>query len=118
MDKCKSSSSLKKEGLNVNTFRGHAGWNSKMNQICKAFVKRKVFQKKRQYEKTYTRIKRGSGFVKFGQPIEPGRKVKEDKMNLSVSFYIDRSGSMDSSIDILFKSVFYIFYILFFFFFR
>jgi len=106
--KCKSSGSLKKEGLKVNTLRGQSGWNTQMNQICKGFVKKKVFQKKRQFEKTYTRVRRGSGFVKFGQPIDPGRKVKEDKMNLSVSFYIDRSGSMGSSIDSVFKAVFYI----------
>jgi len=106
--KCKSSGSLKKEGLQVNTLRGQAGWNTQMNQICKGFVKKKVFQKKRQFEKTYTRVRRGSGFIKYGQPIEPGRKVKEDKMNLSVSFYIDRSGSMEDSIDNVFKAAFYI----------
>lgn len=108
LSKCESSTSLKKDGLKANTYKGQAGWNTKMNQICKAFVKKKIFQKKRQYEKTYTRIKRGSGFVKFGQPIDPGRKVKEDKMDINVAFYIDRSGSMGNSIDNVFKAVFYI----------
>ena len=108
LNKCESSKQLKREGLKVNTDRGISGWNNEMNKICKAFVKKKIFQKKRQYEKTYTRIKRGSGFVKFGQPIDPGRKIKEDKMDINVAFYIDRSGSMGNSIDNVFKAVFYI----------
>ena len=108
LNKCKSSTSLKREGLKVNTFRGISGWNTEMNRICKAFVKKKIFQKKRQYEKTYSRIRRGSGFVKFGQPIDPGRKIKEDKMDINVAFYIDRSGSMGNSINNVFKAVFYI----------
>lgn len=108
LNKCESSKQLKREGLKVNTDRGISGWNNEMNKICKAFVKKKIFQKKRQYEKTYTRIKRGSGFVKFGQPIDPGRKIKEDKMDINVAFYIDRSGSMDRSIDNVFGAVFYI----------
>ena len=106
--KCESSTSLKRDGLKANTFKGQSGWNTKMNQICKAFVKKKIFQKKRQFEKTYTRVRRGSGFVKFGNPIDPGRKVKEDKMDVNVAFYIDRSGSMSGSIDNVFKAVFYI----------
>lgn len=108
LSKCNSSSSLKREGLKVKTSYGNAGWNTQMNKICKAFVKKKIFQKKRQYEKTYSRVKRGSGFVKFGNPIEPGRKIKEDKMDINVAFYIDRSGSMFNSINNVFKAVFYI----------
>ena len=108
LSKCESSSSLKREGLKVKTSYGNAGWNTQMNQICKAFVKKKIFQKKRQFEKTYTRVRRGSGFVKFGNPIEPGRKIKEDKMDINVAFYIDKSGSMDNSIDNVFEAVFYI----------
>lgn len=108
LKKCESASALKREGLKVNTARGISGWNTQMNKICKAFVKKKIFQKKRQYEKTYSRIRRGSGFVKFGQPIDPGRKIKEDKMDINVAFYVDKSGSMYSSINNVFKAVFYI----------
>lgn len=108
LSKCESSSSLKREGLKVKTSYGNAGWNTQMNKICKAFVKKKIFQKKRQYEKTYSRVRRGSGFVKFGNPIEPGRKIKEDKMDINVAFYIDKSGSMYNSIDNVFEAVFYI----------
>lgn len=106
LSKCYASSKLKTEGLQVNTYKGVAGWNTKMNTIINGFVKKKVFQKKRQYEKTYTRIKRGSGFVKFGEPIEPGRKIKEDKLNIDCGFYLDVSGSMGNSTKLVFEAVF------------
>lgn len=106
--KCKKSLELKESGLAVNTSNGVSGWNQQMNVSINAFVKKKVFQKKRQYQQTYSRIKRGSGFVKFGEPIKPGKKVKEEKLTINVAFYIDRSGSMGSSIDNVFKALYII----------
>ena len=106
---CKLSKELKKDGLVVQTTnRASTGWNTQMNQYINSYVKKKVFQKKRQYESTYTRIKRGSGFVKFGQPINPGRKIREDKLNINVAFYVDRSGSMGNCIDDVFKATYVI----------
>ena len=92
--KCKSSVALKKDGLGVNNQRGMASWNEKLNANVNAFVKKKIFQKKRQFEKTYSRVKRGSGFIEFGKPIEPGRKVREQKLTINACFYVDCSGSM------------------------
>ncbi len=71
-----------------------ASWNEKLNANVNAFVKKKIFQKKRQFEKTYSRVKRGSGFIEFGKPIEPGRKVREQKLTINACFYVDCSGSM------------------------
>ena len=79
-----------------------------MNSSINAFVKKKVFQKKREYQSTYSRVKRGSGFVKYGQPIQPGRKIKEEKFTINVAFYIDRSGSMSGSIENVFKALYII----------
>ena len=92
--KCKSSVALKKDGLGVNNQRGMASWNEKLNTYVNAFVKKKIFQKKRQFERTYSRVKRGSGFIEFGKPIEPGRKVREQKLTINACFYVDCSGSM------------------------
>lgn len=92
--KCKSSVALKKDGLGVNNQRGMASWNEKLNANVNAFVKKKIFQKKRQFERTYSRVKRGSGFIEFGKPIEPGRKVREQKLTINACFYVDCSGSM------------------------
>jgi len=74
--------------------RGNSGWDTQMKTVINGFIKKRVFQKKRQYQSTYSRVKRGSGFIKFGEPISPGRKVKEDKMTLNMAFYVDKSGSM------------------------
>lgn len=102
--KCKSSLELSKSGLGGNSQRGTASWNEKMNINANAFVKKKLFQKKRQYESTYTRVKRGSGFVEYGKPIEQGRRIKENKFTINAAFYIDRSGSMGGSIDNVFNA--------------
>lgn len=106
--KCKVSKDLKDTGLAVNTKSGSNGWNEKMNSYVNTFVKKKVFQKKRQYQETYSRIRRGSGFVEYGKPIKPGKKVKEEKLNINVAFYIDRSGSMSNCINQVFKACYVI----------
>jgi len=106
ISKCKKSVELKESGLATNTNNGIGGWNKQMNSSINTFVKKKVFQKKREYQSTYSRVKRGSGFIKYGQPIQPGRKIKEEKFTINVAFYIDRSGSMGSSINNVFKALY------------
>ena len=49
-------------------------------------------------KRSYSRVKRGSGFVTFGQPIQPGKIRNKDKMMLSINFFTDCSGSMGSSL--------------------
>ena len=77
-----------------------------MNSSVKAFVKKKVWSHKRQYKSTYSRIKRGSGFVSYGDQLKPGRKKIEKKLTINVAFYIDRSGSMSHSIKNVFKALY------------
>lgn len=104
---CSTSAALKKEGIQVNTTtRANTGWDEKMNVTINGYVKKRVFQKRRQYQKTYSRIRRGSGPIQFGKPLEPGRRVKEDKLTIDVAFYVDRSSSMGSSIDLVFKAAY------------
>jgi len=93
--KCKKSLELKESGLGIGTRKGAPSWNQQMNSYVNAYVKKKVFQKKREFKKTYSRVKRGSGFVKQGMPIQPGKRIREEKLTINVAFYIDRSGSMD-----------------------
>lgn len=93
--KCKKSLELKESGLGIGTRKGAPSWNQQMNSYVNAYVKKKVFQKKREFKKTYSRVKRGSGFIKQGMPIQPGKKIREEKLTINVAFYIDRSGSMD-----------------------
>jgi hypothetical protein len=106
LNKCKSSVKCEKSGLETNTTKGVASWNQQMNTYINAFVKKKVFQKKRQHESTYSRVKRGSGVIKYGDPIKPGRRIREEKMIINAAFYIDRSGSMGPCIENVFSAVF------------
>jgi len=104
ISKCKKSVELKKSGLSTGVNNGMSGWNQQLNASCNAFVKKKVFQKKREYKSTYSRTKRGSGFVEYGKPIKPGRKIRENKLTINVAFYIDISGSMGSCIKDVWKA--------------
>lgn len=104
--KCKSSKQLKRPSLGINVKRGSATWNQQLNTCVNKYVRQRVASKKRKYEKTYRRVKRGTGYVEFGQPIEPGRRVKQDKMIINAAFYVDRSGSMSSRIDNVFTAIF------------
>lgn len=107
---CTMSVNLKKSGLMMEGTRKGASvaWNQQMNTYIKAYVKNKVFQKQREFKRTYQRIKRGSGFVEYGSPIERGKKLKNDKLLINVAFYVDRSGSMGNSIDNVFKALYFI----------
>ena len=102
--KCKASKEKKKNGLKVEVYQGNVSWNQQMNKAVNAFVKKMVFQKKREYESTYSRFKRGSGYVEYGQFIMPGEKEKENGLIIDTAFYIDRSGSMTSHINNVFKA--------------
>ena len=106
LEKCKKSHELSKSGLATNTHKGGTGWNQQMNASVKAFVKKKVWSHKRQYKSTYSRIKRGSGFVKYGDQIKPGRKKIEKKLTINVAFYVDRSASMGNNIKNVFKALY------------
>ena len=106
--KCKSSAKLEKDGLAAQVTKGVKGWNVELDQRINKFVKQKVFQKKRQWESTYSRVKRGTGYVKMGEPLQPGRRVKDDTMVINVAFYIDRSGSMGSALKTVFDGAYVI----------
>ena len=95
--KCTASKQLKKDGLRVTIqSKGDTTWNEKMNLNIIAFVKKRIAIKKREYQKTYSKVKRGTGFVKPGQIILPGRRIKKNGLIVNTAFYIDCSGSMDS----------------------
>lgn len=106
--KCKSSVKLEKDGLAAQVTKGVKGWNVELDQRINKFVKQKVFQKKRQWESTYSRVKRGTGYVKMGEPLQPGRRIKDDTMVINVAFYIDRSGSMGSALNTVFDATYVI----------
>ena len=107
---CTMASTLKKSGLITDgTKKGTSlPWNKQMNSYIKAYVKNKVFQKQREFKRTYQKVKRGSGFVEYGKPIERGKKLRNDKLLINVAFYVDRSGSMGNSINHVFDALYII----------
>ena len=97
VSKCKSSERREDTTVQIKNPYGSISWNKKLESEITAFVKENVFNKKREWESTYQRVKRGSGFVRFGEPIQAGRRIKRDGMVIDFAFYIDASGSMDSA---------------------
>ncbi len=106
INKCTASEMLKPNGMEVKIQKGNGGWNTQLESIVNGYVKQKIFKTKRLYQQTYSRVKRGSGFIKFGEPIVPGRKVREDKFDVSIGFYVDVSGSMGNDIEKVWKTVY------------
>lgn len=104
LKKCKSSLTLQSSGLMAGTHRGTNGWNEKLNYDVNAFVKARVMQHRRQFEKTYSRLRRGAGPVRMGQPLQPGHRVKKQGLTINTAFYIDRSGSMSGCIHDVFDA--------------
>lgn len=93
---CTKSLKLEESGLGITTDKGQKGWNDVMKSHVISYVKKKVFQKQRMYKKTYQRVKRGTGVIKMGQPVVPGKKIRDEKLTINPAFYIDSSGSMGS----------------------
>jgi predicted metal-dependent peptidase len=104
--KCKNSVKCDPNGLANNTRKGKGAWNKQMDVAVNAYVKKNLDKKRRQFEQTYKRVKRGSGIVKMGAPIIPGKRIKDDKMPINIAYYIDRSGSMGGCITQVFEAAF------------
>ena len=102
--KCRNSVKCDPNGLANNTRKGKGAWNKQMDVAINAYVKKNLDKKRRQFEQTYKRVKRGSGIVKMGTPIIPGKRIKDDKMPINIAYYIDRSGSMEACIDKVFEA--------------
>lgn len=96
---CKFSHELRQSGLASETVRAKANWKKLTYKAIDSYINNQVFQKKREWKNTYQRPKRGSGIVKMGEPIQMGRIPKEDKLDIPIGFYIDKSGSMYSTMD-------------------
>lgn len=106
--KCRKSLELNPSGLVVKIDKGASLWTTKMASYMTAFVKNKLARKHREIKRTYKRIKRGSGIIKFGEPLQKGKQIKDDKLTINVAFYIDTSGSMTSMISQVFDAAYHI----------
>lgn len=104
--KCKVSKQLKSGGLSIRGISNKPAWNAQLNTAIQVFIKKTVNKKRQEYEETYSRVKRGSGFVEFGKPLKPGRRVKQNGIPINTSFYLDISSSMSGCINNVFSACF------------
>ena len=106
--RCRKSFECSKDGIRVSSTErtGNNGWDKSLALSVNNFVKKKVFQKKKEWERTYRKPKRGSGFIEYGQPIKPGKRTKKQAFVISVAFYLDRSGSMQYSLQNCFEAAY------------
>ena len=104
--KCKVSKQLKSGGLSIRGISNKPAWNAQLNTSIQVFIKKTVNKKRQEYEETYSRVKRGSGFVEFGKPLKPGRRVKQNGIPINTSFYLDISSSMSGCINNVFSACF------------
>lgn len=91
---CTAAAKLKPNGLEVRAKHAAKGWNENLETAVIAYVKERVNQFKRKFKRSYRRLRRGTGEVKPGEILRPGKVVIDEQMIINVAFYIDRSGSM------------------------
>lgn len=97
--KCKSSWKAEESGLATNIDKGTKGFNQKVAQIVRGFVSGRVNKFKRQFVRTYHRVKRGTGPIEFGKPLQKGKEIIKKTMPIKVGLYVDVSGSMSGVLD-------------------
>ena len=97
--KCKSSAKCDNAGLAVNTSgRGTTTWNKTLYSNISSFIKTKTIRLRREFERTYAKPKSGK-LYKFGEPLERGKRRKNNSVEIGISYYVDISGSMYGCID-------------------
>ena len=97
--KCKSSAKCDNAGLAVNTSgRGTTTWNKTLYSNISSFIKTKTIRLRREFERTFTKPKSGK-LYKFGEPLERGKRRKNNSVEIGISYYVDISGSMYGCID-------------------
>lgn len=104
--KCKSSAKCDNAGLAVNTSgRGTTTWNKTLYSNISSFIKTKTIRLRREFERTYAKPKSGK-LYKFGEPLERGKRRKNNSVEIGISYYVDISGSMYGCINDVWKALY------------
>lgn len=75
--------------------RAKPSWDIALNQIINEYVEDMIDDKEAEMEETYMRPNRRQGEIHYGEDfLKPGEQVKEDKLDITMTYYIDKSGSM------------------------
>ena len=75
--------------------RAKPSWDIALNQLINEYVEDMIDDKEAEMEETYMRPNRRQGEIRYGKDfLKPGEQVKEDKLDITMTYYIDKSGSM------------------------
>ena len=75
--------------------RAKPSWDIALNELINEYVEDMIDDKEAEMEETYMRPNRRQGEIRYGKDfLKPGEQVKEDKLDITMTYYIDKSGSM------------------------
>lgn len=86
----------KKFGIDIFATKGsHTNYNDLMFKNIKNILSNRIQSLQKKYKDTYSRVNRRTPHAEGGI-IRKGRKLNMDKVTLTITFYVDISGSMTS----------------------
>ena len=91
--RCKKSTECNPDGLKVKVQKA-AAWNEDTLAEMEGYIKQRATAIQRQKKNTYKKWRRGQGVWRSGEMVKPGRRIIDDKLSITIAFYIDISGSM------------------------
>lgn len=96
IEQCQGSKKLDPSGLKQNIDKRGIGsaWNEELHTAVMAYAKKRIFNKKREFKRTYKRMPRRATITNYGDPLKKGKIVNNKALTINVAFYIDTSGSM------------------------
>lgn len=106
--KCNSSVQKCTRGIIVKTQlqKRNVSWAEKFSDSIKNTIRQNVKRRTTEWYNTYRKANRRQGVVKEGDILKKGKMRQKDKLTISVAFYIDISGSMDSTNNVLIGNIF------------
>lgn len=91
LDKCRDSQDLK--GLETGANKGMNGWGKRALKSVNSYIEDTWGNPR--WEPTYKKFNKRQGIPKEGDLLMKGKRKIQDKFNLLMNFFLDRSGSMD-----------------------
>lgn len=105
--KCEEAETKEEKGIivDVKNEKVNYSWANSFSDTIKNVIKQKVRKRVKEWEETYARPNRRQGIVRDGDIIKKGKKPLKNKMTISMAFYVDRSGSMNSPNNIRLENI-------------
>lgn len=91
--------------VDVKNEKVNYSWANSFSDTIKNVIKQKVRKRVKEWEETYARPNRRQGIIHDGDIIKKGKKPLKNKMTISMAFYVDSSGSMQSTNNIRLENI-------------